>query len=213
MEMIDTSGLDLCRWVTMRAMGRSVLIALLLAAAPARAADATLDGWRDFQFGMSIDQTRQVPDSAWGALQTPPGSISILPSSGDVSDFGQSFRLRLFFGSADGLEGISLDHSEETEPQDCRVRYETLLSALEKRYGPFVPRQPIAPRGMQASVASLSASEYGMRIIPNGGGGLILNAQARHAFGTRAVEVAMFGIDSGRFGRPFCGLRLIFQGI
>jgi hypothetical protein len=95
------------------------MIALLLAVAPARAADATLDGWRDFRFGISVDLARQVPGMAWGALQTPPGSISILPSSGEVSDFAQSFRLRLFFGAADGLEGISLDHDEEMGPQNA----------------------------------------------------------------------------------------------
>jgi hypothetical protein len=193
------------RWVS--------TIALLLAAAPASASDTALDGWRDLHFGMSMDQARLLPGMTWDTLQTPPGSISILPSSSEVSDFGQTFRLRLFFGANVGLEGISLDHSDDLEPQDCLANYETLLSALEKRYGAFVPRQPIAPLGMRASVASLGATQYAIRITPNGSGGTILNAQTRHAFGTRAVEAAMFGMDSGRFGKPFCGLRLIFQGL
>jgi hypothetical protein len=196
-----------------RATARWLVIALLLGATTTRAADVTLDGWHDLHFGMSIDQAQQVPGMAWGALQTPPGSISILPSNGDMSDFGQSFRVRLYFGAPGGLEGITLDHDEVTGPQDCRPRYEALLSALENRYGAFAPRQPIAPHGMQASVASLGASQYGLRITPNGSGGTILNAQARHAFGTRTVEVAMFGMDSGSFGKHYCGLRLIFQGL
>jgi hypothetical protein len=189
------------------------VIALLLTAMSARAADTTLDGWGDFHFGMSIDQARQVQSVAWGAIQTPPGSISILPSSSEVSDFGLKFRLRLFFGAADGLEGISLDRDEETKPQDCRGHFENLLAALEKRYGAFVPRQPTAPRGMAPSVASLGASQYGVRVVPFGSGGTILNAQARHTFGTRVVEVAAFGRDSGSLGNSFCGLRLIFQSI
>jgi hypothetical protein len=142
-------------------VARSLLLACVIGIAsfPARAAEATLDGWAQYKFGMTSDQVRAIPGITWDEPQAnsypPTGSRAqdknrILPpnefiastmrSSSAVNKYGFEFNATALFDAQMTLNEIyALHYSEEQSPEDCEQQFQKLLEVFEMRYGTFVP--------------------------------------------------------------------------
>jgi beta-lactamase regulating signal transducer with metallopeptidase domain len=106
----------------------------------------TLDGWRQFKFGMPVDQARAMPSPgvSWRYFPNTP----MLLARGPVREFGFDFEdAGLLFERQYGLVFIALD-THKTVSTDkpisadaCEDTFRKLLPAMEAQYGAFEPRE------------------------------------------------------------------------
>jgi beta-lactamase regulating signal transducer with metallopeptidase domain len=105
-----------------------------------------LDGWRQFKFGMPVDQARAMPSPgmSWRYFPNSPGLLA----RGPVREFGFSFEnAGLEFTQKHGLVFIGLDThktvstEEATTSEACEDTFRNLLLAVEAQYGTFEPRE------------------------------------------------------------------------
>ena len=115
---------------------------LLVAAAPgAGASDDVLEGWEKYKFGMTIEQVRAVPGSAWGETQTQEfgnETSKHLKAAAPVKIGTSTYNLNTVF-KPDML--IRIDFEDKAPVKSiaaCERKFTDALGELERRHGAFV---------------------------------------------------------------------------
>ena len=204
----------------MRAFTVLVIAFCLLAAAGSRAAvDAParaqnrVDGWGSFKFGMTPEQARAVPGMSWR-----PGGNASVPVNNSVpvimlslpmtSEYAPDTRVMLAFNADRKLRQIKLFFTDTQSAADCEKAFVNGLARFDAKYGAFTPGgdkdewviQDMVIRGdllERTAALKLSGSRSGYwrrTVLPNISG-LNLEAEAKHSFGSRWIELMMYQKD------------------
>ena len=188
-----------------------------------RAADATLNRWGGFTFGMTPDQVREIPDITWGPLNTNKSQRWMFSRS-PVNVDGFPFRsVEVLFDSEVRLAEIIATHFDP-DVAHCELQFLKSLRSLEARHGAFVPgakdywRKQYDSRKviLRDLPGSQSRYEYDTLNMDTEAGRAkavlrdlrdLLHARAKRDAGARIITVDMQVIER----QNFCSIRIHFD--
>lgn len=190
--------------------GMSPLYAMFRAALPiavislglsiAAAIETTLQGWGDYRFGMTPDQTRALLGTSWSDLKSlPDGSIHYMNALASTRIEGHDFRVGIYFDKDKKLKSISFTEVGTARPSsECERGFQDLLRSFETRYGSFSPQlkpeDAIRPGTIEWCPLPGSTSKYyvltvGGHSVIGGHGDIGFLAAAWREFGRAWVRV------------------------
>ena len=184
----------------------------------ASTAKHTLNGWRQFKFGMTPEQARAVPGVSWRPGVHPPTVIAMV-SLPMTSEYGPNTHVMLMFNSDQKLTMINLSISDTESAADCEKTFQNLLTRLDAKHGAFAPggekdqwaiRDALIQGAVLERTSALklsgSRSRYWHRTILPNVSGLNLEEEAKHSFGSRWLELMMYQKD----GKTGCNRSITF---
>lgn len=195
----------------------AITLLAALAASGAATAAPSLNGWGPFKFGMTPLEAHAVPDVPWrepakrppGAPPAPnPATTPFLMSRPMTSEYGPRTTVMLNFNPEHKLNMIHLSFSDAQSATDCEKTFQKLLTRLDAKYGAFAPggakdewviQDRLVRGGMLERTTEHglpgSRSRYWHRTVLPNISGLNLETEAKHASGSRSVEVMMYQKD------------------
>jgi hypothetical protein len=163
----------------------------------------TVQGWRQFKFGMTSDQARAASGPSW--RYNPPNTnntqtFSTLVTLQPTEEFGAMFgAVTVSFTSEHGLYGINLfdvGSVPPKSPEACEDFYKKLLSVAETQYGRFIPfggkYKRIDATTPTRGIAG-AKSRYLYTTTNDSVFGNQFEMTARHSSGARYIEVGIAG--------------------
>jgi len=185
------------------------LLALLALSRPL-AADPTLDGWRGYKFGMTIDQAHHVPGLDFSEKNTPRFTAR-------TRELGRDAIVDLMFGPKGTLETIDLHFSgypgmnPTRTPAQCEEQYQGILRDAEAQYGAFgarpfgpSPHTAVSTRALPGGKSHYIYAAY----TPHPLSGSFTADAVRH-YGPRFITVQMWDMTLGP-GPGYCQLSMAF---
>jgi hypothetical protein len=143
----------------------------------AGAIETTLQGWGDYRFGMTPDQTRALPGASWSDLGSfPDGSIHYMTALASSRIEGHDFRVGVYFDKDKKLKSINFIEVATARPSaECERGFQDLLRSFEARYGSFSPQLKPADAVRPSTIEwrSLPASTSQYYVLTVGGHGVI----------------------------------------
>jgi hypothetical protein len=138
-----------------------------------------------------------------------------------TSEYGPDTNVMLTFNGDRKLQKVQLSFNDAQSAPDCEKSFQTLLTRLDAKYGAFAPGgdkdlewkiQDLVIRGdmlerTSALKLSGSRSRYWHRTILPNISGLNLEAEAKHSFGSRRIELMMYQKD----GKDGCQRSISFS--
>ena len=118
------------------------LVSIGLSLPIAAALETTLQGWENYRFGMTPDQTRALSGTSWSDLKSlPDGSIQYMIGLTTVRIEGHDFHIGVYFDKDQKLKSIGLAEVATARPSSqCEREFQDLLRSFEARYGIFSPQ-------------------------------------------------------------------------
>jgi hypothetical protein len=106
------------------------------------ASETTLQGWGDYRFGMTPDQIRTLPGTAWSELKSlPDGAIHYMNALAATKIEGHDFQFGVYFDTDKKLKSISFTEVGTVRPSsECERGFQDLLRTFEMHYGSFSPQ-------------------------------------------------------------------------
>ena len=188
-----------------------IILPVLLTLAAPLAADPTLDGWRGYKFGMTVDQAYHVPGLDLSKKNTPRFTAR-------TRELGRDAIVDLFIGPKGTLDTIGLHFSGYpgmnpglTRAQ-CEEKYRGILRDAEAQYGAFgtrpfgpLPHTAVSTRAVPGGKSHYIYAAYTPH--PLSGGSFTADA-VRH-YGPRFITVHMWDMTFAP-GPGYCELSMAF---
>jgi hypothetical protein len=183
----------------------------------AAAIETTLQGWGEYRFGMTPDQTRTLPGTSWSDLKSlPDKSIHYMNALAATRIEGHDFQAGVYFDKDKKLKSISFTEIGTTRPSsECERGFQDLLRNFETRYGSFSPQlkpgDAIRPSIIELRPLPGGTSKYyvltvGGHSVVGGHGDIGFLAAAWREFGRAWVRVQIRTDGEGG-----CDFKLTFQ--
>lgn len=191
----------------------------------------TLDGWRAYKFGMTVDQARAVGGISWKKAELEVIKLTDkvvgrwwhMDSEKPQAIGGRNFQLRLTFKPDTGLHWIKFTHAGLlTNAADCQRAFDEALQDLERRHGVFSSLNPAQPemdtgfgkRKVEVKSLPKSQSKYGLRtetvqLKPADPARTFLFAESLRTFGKAKIS-AVSDIRSSPEG---CKLEIVYTDL
>jgi hypothetical protein len=168
-------------------------------------ASTTLDGWRRYKFGMTVERARRALGASWDRDVGVPPTIS-MHSRPVLTEFGPDSRLALDFNGDQKLFEILIQSTDSQSADNCEKAFLKMLTALDAKYGAFSPSgtkdewdvpgdisngQRLLMRTVALQLSD-KRTRYWYRTFPANLSGLNIEAEAKRSFGSRWIEVKMY---------------------
>ena len=182
-------------------------------------ADAKLDGWDKYKFGMSPDQVRAVPGAAWNDLNKipMPGGLAIMDSKAPIAAFDNKYAVHLTFDGGNHLILVDLGRSMEIQQPACNAQSQKLVLAAEQAYGPLQPDTSLIKSYTPGvTYQNVSKSRLLVQSSETQDIGKVVTAVARHVQGAASINLAINYTDppytdSQAQGAHVCTLHVSFK--
>jgi hypothetical protein len=196
----------------------ALLIAVIsLSLSIAAAIETTLQGWGDYRFGMTPDQTRALPGTSWSDLKSlPDGLIHYMNALAATRIEGHDFRVGVYFDKDKKLKSISFTEVGTARPSsECERGFQDLLRSLETRYGSFSPQlkpeDTVRPSTIEWRPLPGSSSKYYVLTV---GGHSVIGGHGDLGFlaaAWREFDRAWVRVQIKTDGEGSCEFRLTLQ--
>ena len=188
-----------------------IILPVFLALAAPLAADPTLDGWRGYKFGMTVDQAYHVPGLDFSEKNTPRFTAR-------TRELGRDAIVDLLFGPKGTLDTIGLHFSgypgmspTRTQAQ-CEEEYQAILREAEAQHGAFgtrpfgpLPQTAVSTRALPGGKSHYIYAAYTPHPLSGGS----FTADAVRRYGARFITVQMWDMALG-LGPGYCQISMAF---